>query len=581
MYNIDKILEFSGLKKSIYSHLQDINLLDFTSYCKSEEFNSIIQKYCATSKYCSEKKQAIEQFIQDCFTVEKNNLITKLSIEYFSVDLDFLSFSLPYFSRYFSIKEIHELHYLLKKVVVYLTPNSEQISLNYLTTLFFDTELSNEDCFWGERIEKINWEILINSEKYLKHTCRHGYAYAFRDWRGEPVALKGVPVTKFVCSEILNDLGVFKKILEKDYFLIKYIGNALINNIDLFNYARTLWVKNKNNIKKDSRLFESFHPIFYFKLLNNREVAFQSVQDIKNILKFLNHEFKNDFSIVYSAVSKNGLELKDASERLKDDFQIASAAIYNNIDAWEYVSEILKKNKNFVLNAAKQIRGVIKYVGEKMKTDKDVALAAISIDSEAITHVSENLKLDKEIMLCAISKYIGAIKYIPDNLKHDKEVILAGVTIDGEALAYASEKLRDNKYIVIQAIKKNPLALKHASLRLQNDINIVLLAVNLNKWALEFASDNLKEDIAVFYRAFSTKKQIKGQKTKDVNNIKEIIIQLVKQDGMILKCLSENFKNDKEVVCAAIAQNAKAINFAGDLFRDDESTHSFSTNINT
>jgi hypothetical protein len=41
------------------------------------------------------------------------------------------------------------------------------------------------------------------------------------------------------------------------------------------------------------------------------------------------------------------LELKDASERLKDDFQIASAAIYNNIDAWEYVSENLKNNKRW------------------------------------------------------------------------------------------------------------------------------------------------------------------------------------------------------------------------------------------
>ena len=68
----------------------------------------------------------------------------------------------------------------------------------------------------------------------------------------------------------------------------------------------------------------------------------------------MNFITRNLKSSVLKAVSKNGLELANASEKLKDDKQVVTFAIRQNVQACKYMSDRLSNDERFIYSLAKE-----------------------------------------------------------------------------------------------------------------------------------------------------------------------------------------------------------------------------------
>ena len=204
----------------------------------------------------------------------------------------------------------------------------------------------------------------------------------------------------------------------------------------------------------------------------------------------------NEFML--AAVTKCGLTLQYASEKLKDDKEIVLAAVTNDGSALQYASTKLKDDKEIVLTAVANNGYSLQYASDIFKDDKEIILTALELK-----FASEKLKDDKEIVLVAVANNGGTLEYASTKLKDDKEIVLVAVTNNGDALEYASTKLKDDKEIVLAAVTNLGKALKYASEKLKGDKDIVWGAVKNQGRSIEYASDELNGDPEIVLTALS------------------------------------------------------------------------------
>ena len=74
------------------------------------------------------------------------------------------------------------------------------------------------------------------------------------------------------------------------------------------------------------------------------------------------------------------------------------AILNHSVDSFNYASEELKSNRDFVLEAV-NIKGIaLKYVSTELKSDKEIVISAIKNNSSAFQFASPQLQGDKEII---------------------------------------------------------------------------------------------------------------------------------------------------------------------------------------
>jgi NhaP-type Na+/H+ and K+/H+ antiporter len=79
---------------------------------------------------------------------------------------------------------------------------------------------------------------------------------------------------------------------------------------------------------------------------------------------------KNNKENVIVAVSVDGMKLKNASERLRDDKEVVLVAVANNENALEYASEKLQQDKDILIVAITKNKEAYKFLPDKLKQDK-------------------------------------------------------------------------------------------------------------------------------------------------------------------------------------------------------------------
>ena len=77
---------------------------------------------------------------------------------------------------------------------------------------------------------------------------------------------------------------------------------------------------------------------------NNYEIVFAAVSNYGHALQYASKELRNNYDIVFAAVSNNGNALQYTPEELKNDFDIVFAAVNNNGSALDFAPEELKNN---------------------------------------------------------------------------------------------------------------------------------------------------------------------------------------------------------------------------------------------
>ena len=69
-----------------------------------------------------------------------------------------------------------------------------------------------------------------------------------------------------------------------------------------------------------------------------------------------------------------------------------------------------------------------------MKDDREIALAAVHNNPEALEYVSDRLKADREIVYDSVSEVGWTYCYAKENLLNDKELFMAGLKKTGQIL---------------------------------------------------------------------------------------------------------------------------------------------------
>ena len=195
------------------------------------------------------------------------------------------------------------------------------------------------------------------------------------------------------------------------------------------------------------------------RLQDNRELAQQLVKwdyDGKQ-LPYVSERLKNDESFIVEAVKTNPLAIEYASESIKSNQQLMDTLVVEHkiYSALKYASMEVKDNVQIVKEAVKDDAFFLEFASDRLRDDEDVALLAIDSDAnctEAMQFVSDRLKNNREFVLKVVSM-IGFVEYVPEEYRNDEEIVMAAVRKDGQSICFAGEQFRDNKEIVREALK--------------------------------------------------------------------------------------------------------------------------------
>lgn len=222
-------------------------------------------------------------------------------------------------------------------------------------------------------------------------------------------------------------------------------------------------------------------------------------------------------------------------------------AVFQNID------EVLKNDKDFMLEAIQINPYVFNFINDKFKNDEEFMLLAIENNSETIEYASDELKNDKEFLLQAIEKEPSCMRSVSDELKNDKDFLMKVAEKNIYLLSYASDELMRDKDFILQAIEKESIyiedysILQYVSDELKNDEDFMLKAIEKKRrYGMNYASDRLKNEKKFVLQALEITSLCFEYVSNELKNDKEIVLKAVKGSSECIKYVSDELKNNKE-----------------------------------
>ena len=116
-------------------------------------------------------------------------------------------------------------------------------------------------------------------------------------------------------------------------------------------------------------------------------------------------ELLADKDAMMAAVQANGGVLRHASEALRGDIDLVSAAVAQGGGrVFEHATEGLKADREAVLKVVGGVDGrALAHVAEPLRAEKEIVLAACASRGAAILHASEALRGDRDVVLAALT----------------------------------------------------------------------------------------------------------------------------------------------------------------------------------
>jgi hypothetical protein len=202
-----------------------------------------------------------------------------------------------------------------------------------------------------------------------------------------------------------------------------------------------------------------------------------------HVLEFMSEDDRANRSIMSMAVQQSsggsGLNLKFASDELKDDFDFVRLAVQDCGSALEYASEQLASNREIVLTAVQATGHALLYcTNASFRADREIVLTAVSTWGDALQVASPELQNDREIVRTAMQHSLSAIRYASDELKADPEIGLLAVQIYPDNMEFVtSDQVKGNKDVALTALQREIRVFQFLNENLQNDVDVVCKAL--------------------------------------------------------------------------------------------------------
>ena len=256
-------------------------------------------------------------------------------------------------------------------------------------------------------------------------------------WKGRPLLfaeLKQFSIKRcsnLKCVHLIAPMGIR---IERD-------DSSDIPIFEIFGIS--IFTENSKKIPKNVLFVEEKRaPIAPEKLLSNKKLALEAVQNNGDELKNASDELIDDPEIVLAAVSQKGEALAHASKRLRNDKRIVWTAMQEYFTAIVFASEELKDDEEFVLSAVRLNGMALMYVSLKLKNHPAIVLEAIKQNGFAFNLAGKELKNNRNFVLKAVQVCGKALNYASDDFRKDKEIVLAAIGQDPTAIQFAHPDLK-------------------------------------------------------------------------------------------------------------------------------------------
>ena len=191
------------------------------------------------------------------------------------------------------------------------------------------------------------------------------------------------------------------------------------------------------------------------RLKNHPEVALKAVETDGTLMRFVSESLRANKVFVIEALSRCGFEI-------------------DSVYAINEVSEELQNDRDVVKAALKNQGGSYQYINEQFKNDRDILKIAITGGCTAfiaLRDANNEFKNDEALVLEAINHDARAFQFASEELKGDRDIVMVAVNNWDQALSYVSEALRKNKEFVLDAMKQNLSCMRYAKLSIKTNLN--------------------------------------------------------------------------------------------------------------
>lgn len=338
---------------------------------------------------------------------------------------------------------------------------------------------------------------------------------------------------------------------------------------DDINFISQLFVNNNYTVHS-----HSFRHVSK-KLKDNKDLVLQilSVHKYAGILEYLSDEFKNDMTIVMTALSADPHVLPYVSNKLKADPKFIKIIKPNyKKSLLRYVGEQWGHDRDFVLENVSVKEGgyQIIFASEELKNDREVVLAAISNDDLAFSEIRSKFKKDKSFLIDAVHINPLIFNKIDPQLKLDKDIALSAVTKAGWILKNMDESLRNNKKIALAAIKNDPKAIWSAGDVFKNDLDLNLKCIKRNGLIFQYAAETIRDNKEAAMLAIKSYPTMYQHMSETLKADPEIIDYVMAHNANMFKFTPLEYRKVDKNIRAALQINPSNLNYASIEYKNDK-----------
>ena len=268
-------------------------------------------------------------------------------------------------------------------------------------------------------------------------------------------------------------------------------------------------------------------------------------------LNNLSNQLLGEINPILLALNKqNSLNLRRydisyVSENIRDDYDVAFAAVY----AWEmnykYISHRIQLNIELALKFIQKYPYMYDELPRSIKKDTNFLVKAVEIQSKLIDYLPEDIQSKKEIVLSASKQDLIAfafnISLAPKHLIEDVSIIKKLVNRNPKVIIQLEPTFKNNEEILSIAIKRDAKIAK-LSKEIQSNIDLALRMVDANVEIIQYL-DKFK-----FNKFFA--------------------LECVKKEGLNLRFFPDKLRSNLELVIEANKQNKNALMYASSILKE-------------
>lgn len=419
--------------------------------------------------------------------------------------------------------------------------NDKELLLRVLHYDQYNMEYASDDL-------KNNLEI---AEEYLKiEPCREGGSYHYL------VAHFGPKVT--------SNKHFMMKAVAKNGFNLKYANDELKDDKELVLIA--VATDGNSLFRASDRLKADIEVV---KIALKKKISHEQIDAmLSSPLNIADQSLQNNKELVIEAIKHAPMYYKEIkSQELKNDKDVKEAYktykplidIYDDPRKLELYKEF-QDDYDVLWYAVTTDGGSFVFASDRLKNDRELALQASSITSSTVPNNNLGIALsyafsdDQELMLLCAPQNYEIFQYASDRLKSDYDTAMILAKTSPYSLEFCNDSIRKNRNIAIAAINKDSVSLRCAVDEIfRCDKEIALLAIGKKSGYLyENLCDKLKHDTEIIKLATSSFDKIVNYLPNSEANSKDFILELININHAIMQDLNDSLKNDDDIKIAYV-----------------------------